>query len=100
MLRGLIEISSKDNPNTSRFLLKPNEKLVFNKRSLSAGRSGTAADPAGQHPVPTLSDIAVNSIRKDIPDSDKVETAWMYNRLVFQGDNFKELTERWNDGIM
>jgi len=42
--------------------------------------------------------MAVGSIRQDIPDSDKVETAWLYNRLVFDGDNFKELAdkmERW-----
>jgi len=40
----------------------------------------------------------VGSIRQDIPDSDKVETGWLYNRLVFDGDNFKELAdkmERW-----
>ncbi|HEY4154292.1 MAG TPA: DUF4974 domain-containing protein, partial [Puia sp.] len=33
-----------------------------------------------------------------IPDSDKVETSWMYNKLVFEGDTFEELAakmERW-----
>jgi ferric-dicitrate binding protein FerR (iron transport regulator) len=44
--------------------------------------------------------MAVDHIRTDIPDSEKVETGWMYNRLVFDGDNFQELAaelERWYD---
>ena len=98
LLRGLIEVSRKDNPNTARVILKPNEKLVFNKRSIPTARIQLNQDPITTRSLPALPDIAVNSIRNDVPDSDKIETAWMYNRLVFKGDNFKELTakmERW-----
>jgi ferric-dicitrate binding protein FerR (iron transport regulator) len=98
LLRGMIEVSRKDNPNTARVILKPNEKLVFNKRSIPTARIQLNQDTITTRSIPPLPDIAVNSIRNDVPDSDKIETAWMYNRLVFKGDNFKELTakmERW-----
>jgi len=95
LLRGLIEVSRKDNPNTARVILRPNEKLVFNKRSVP---STLTPNNGTTHPIAAPPSIAVNTIRNDIPDSDKVETAWMYNRLVFKGDSFKELAakmERW-----
>jgi ferric-dicitrate binding protein FerR (iron transport regulator) len=98
LLKGTIEVCRKDNPNTARVILKPNEKLVFNKRIVLSGRTNLTPDRIIIRSPSALPDIAVNSIRKDIPDSDKVETAWMYNRLVFEGDNFKELAakmERW-----
>ena len=94
LLKGTIEVSRKDNPNTARIILKPNEKLVFNKRIAPSGRSSLTPDRIIIRTPSALPDMAVNSIRKDIPDSDKVETAWMYNRLVFNGDNFKELAEK------
>lgn len=93
LLRGLVEVSRKDNPNAARVILKPNEKLIFNKRTASSGRSSLIPDRVNIHPSAPPG-IAVNSIPRDIPDSDKVETAWMYNRLVFKGDNFQELAEK------
>ena len=91
LLNGSIEVSRKDNPNTARVILKPNEKLVFNRivspiETNTRNRTGTRVAPQP--------DIAVNTIPVNIPDSNKVETAWMYNRLVFQGDNFRELAEK------
>lgn len=96
LLKGAIEISRKDNPNTPRVILKPNEKLVFNKH-LSLTRAHTS-DSMIRRALQAPPDIAVNSIPLNIPDSEKVETGWMYNKLVFNGDSFKELSdkmERW-----
>jgi len=90
-------VSRKDVPGTPRVILKPNEKLVFSKHFIALSHTGTTPVIPGAHPSP-VPDMAVGSIRQDIPDSDKVETAWLYNRLVFDGDNFKELAdkmERW-----
>jgi len=98
LLKGSVEVSRQDKLNSPRVILKPDEKLVFN-RHLAA--TPLAAGPAGPAKLPSASipaDISVNSIPKNIPDSDKVETAWMYNRLVFNGDGFKEVAqkmERW-----
>jgi transmembrane sensor len=92
LLKGAIEITRKGNPNTPHVILKPNEKLVFN-RHLSPAPI-LSPDPTSRRSLPAPPDIAVNSIPRNIPDSEKVETGWMYNRLVFDGDSFKELSEK------
>ena len=88
LLKGSIEVSRNGSGDAARVILKPNEKLVCTK---------VRATPiAGQNPT----GMAVNTIRPNIPDSAKTETAWMYNRLVFDGDNFRGLAdkmERWYD---
>jgi transmembrane sensor len=91
LLRGIIEVSRNDNPNSPKVILKPDEKLVFDKH-LSVTNSFSLLPKTNivQH-VP---DISVLSISKKIPDSNKVETSWMYNKLVFDGDNFKQLSEK------
>jgi ferric-dicitrate binding protein FerR (iron transport regulator) len=97
LLRGIIEVSRKDNPSTPRIILKPNEKLVFSKSFATQNRSDDSPTGSGARGAASP-DIAVNSIRQDVPDSNKVETAWLYNRLVFDGDSFRELAdkmERW-----
>jgi transmembrane sensor len=97
LLKGAIEVSRKDLLGSPRVILKPNEKLVFSKHFTAPNHTGASPVTPGASPSP-VPDMAVGSIRQDIPDSDKVETAWLYNRLVFDGDNFKELAdkmERW-----
>ena len=97
LLQGMIEVSRKDNPSTPRIILKPNDKLVFSKYFATRNRTGNSPSGPGTH-ISVSPDIAINSIRQDIPDSNKVETAWLYNRLVFDGDSFRELAdkmERW-----
>jgi transmembrane sensor len=97
LLKGSIEISRKDNPAGAQIILKPNEKLVFQKSLAIVDRTNPSPSKPvmGAAPAP---DISVNTIRQDLPDSDKIETAWLYNRLVFDGDRFRELAdkmERW-----
>jgi transmembrane sensor len=97
LLQGMIEVSRKDNPNTPRIILKPNDKLVFSKFFATHNRIANSPSGPGAH-ISVSPDIAINSIRQGIPDSNKVETAWLYNRLVFEGDSFRELAdkmERW-----
>ena len=97
LLQGMIEVSRKDNPSTPRIILKPGEKLVFSKSFALRNRPDDSPSGPGAH-TSVSPDMAVNSIRQDIPDSNKVETAWLYNRLVFDGDSFRELAdkmERW-----
>lgn len=99
LLKGMIEISRKDNPGGAQIILKPNEKLVFSKSFTPHERTGPSPSVPSTNVAPAP-DMAVNAIRQDLPDSDKVETAWLYNRLVFDGDRFRELAdkmERWFD---
>lgn len=97
LLRGSIEVSRKGHPNTPRVLLKPDEKLVFSKH-LPAGQITTAGSATDIRAAPPTPDISINPISVNLPDSEKEETAWLYNRLVFNGDSFKDLAakmERW-----
>jgi transmembrane sensor len=99
LLKGAIQISRKGSFNATRIILKPNEKLVFNKVPLPENMAHLATAVHDGHRS-VSADISVNPIRPDLPDSDKVETGWMYNRLVFDGDNMQELAaklERWYD---
>ena len=98
LLKGAIGIRRKGNLNTAQVILKPNEKLVFN-RFPSPDSTGHHSNPV-REVHPEVAGMAVDHIRTDLPDSEKVETGWMYNRLVFDGENFQELAvelERWYD---
>ena len=94
LLTGVIEVSRQNNSGAPKVILKPNEKLVFNKQTAAAPVPAPApgALNTASHTAPP--DIAVNSLSQNIPDSNKEETAWLYNRLVFNGDSFKELAEK------
>lgn len=100
LLKGMIEVSRGDNKNAPRVILRPNEKLVFNKQLSSSDSTETThgGNPARDRSLPLPPDISVNVLPQNVPDSNKEETAWMYNRLVFDGDSFRELAakmERW-----
>jgi transmembrane sensor len=94
LLRGAIEVTRQDNPSTPRIILKPNEKLILSRRLPLLPRTDVVpgrSDAVISAPAP---DIAIAAISNIIPDSNKVETSWMYNKLVFNGDSFKELAEK------
>jgi transmembrane sensor len=96
LLRGIIEVTRKDLPDGPKVILKPNEKLIFSKQ-LETGTHHYATDISGKSPKP-IGKISVAAVSIAIPDSNKVETSWVYNRLVFDGDTFQELAkkmERW-----
>ncbi|HWY36748.1 MAG TPA: FecR family protein, partial [Nitrosopumilaceae archaeon] len=93
LLRGTIEISRKDYPDGSKVILKPNEKLIFSKQ-LENEVHHHVNDTSGNYTKATVGEISVAAVSKTIPDSNKVETSWVYNRLVFDGDSFQELAEK------
>jgi ferric-dicitrate binding protein FerR (iron transport regulator) len=93
LLRGMIEVSRKDDPNAPKVILKPNEKLTFNKELVRA-KLNLVKDQDAAKTGDASSDIAITPILKNIPDSEKEETSWRYNRLVFDGDSFGELAEK------
>jgi hypothetical protein len=96
LLRGIIEVTRKDLPDGPKVILKPNEKLIFSKQ-LETEVHHYAGDTSS-HSAKTIGKISIAAVSIAIPDSNKVETSWVYNRLVFDGDNFQELAkkmERW-----
>jgi ferric-dicitrate binding protein FerR (iron transport regulator) len=86
----------KNDPSALKLIMQPNEKLVYNK-----SQSATNADvnpvtkKAESKKQPVFSAITIPDHK---PDSLLQETSWRFNKLIFEGDSFEELTvkmERW-----
>jgi ferric-dicitrate binding protein FerR (iron transport regulator) len=99
LIHGLIEVTNRTKPELPKIILKPKEKLVFNK---FAGAEPTGADMAdlntGTGTGTAAAAIAITALPPHIADTSRVETSWVYNRLIFEGDTFQEVAvkmERW-----
>ena len=95
LLRGIIEVTRQNNPNSPKVILRPNEKLIFSKQlSATVSLPNGSVRVADAKPLAVKPEISVTPILKNVPDSEKIETSWVYNRLVFSGDSFQELAEK------
>jgi ferric-dicitrate binding protein FerR (iron transport regulator) len=98
LLRGSIEVYTKNDPSAPKVILKPNEKLVFRKdkeKDLAPQKNETI-DSLKKYD--TGQDISISTLSANKPDSLKEEISWLYNRLVIKGDDFNKLAakfERW-----
>jgi ferric-dicitrate binding protein FerR (iron transport regulator) len=93
LIRGLVQITRKGEKSGEPVYLHPNEKIVLPVNSADAGIVKNPASTAS-------SQIAQQIIRIDstVKENEHIETAWVYNRLEFRGDNFEQLAlklERW-----
>jgi transmembrane sensor len=95
LIRGLIEVTNKKDPNSPKVYLYPHDKLVFNKES---GVENNVSQTTPANAVPLRKPFAKTTLPKNIADSALVETSWMYNKLVFDGETLRENAsklERW-----
>ena len=93
LIRGLVQITRKGDTKGAPVFLHPNEKIVL---PASSTEGATANEPVTATSEPAIKQII--HIDSTIKDSDHIETAWVYNRLEFRGDNFEQLAlklERW-----
>jgi ferric-dicitrate binding protein FerR (iron transport regulator) len=91
LVRGMIEVHKNNEPDASKIILRPNEKLVYNKPAASIIKQ------VGQNLVPvnnTDQIISISALPSNIADSARKETSWVYGRLVFDGDSFSSLAEK------
>lgn len=99
LIRGLIEVVKKDEPQSPKVILRPHEKLVFNKEEQTMEKSsGTAENIKIDKIVITPRGIIITPLPKNRSDTSLEETSWVYNKLIFEGDTFDELAkkmERW-----
>jgi ferric-dicitrate binding protein FerR (iron transport regulator) len=100
LIHGSIEVLNKQHPKAPKVILKPHEKLVFQKDQQHEAAEAKNATPGGK-PVKAevlLPGMAIAVLPKNLPDSAMKETSWVYNKLIFEGENFRELAskmERW-----
>ena len=96
LFRGSVEVSLHNNPE-KKIVLKPNEKLVVNNKSL---RFGTEKDNENNNLAATDLDIKVSKVHFEAKDSSALETLWIKNKLVFDAESLEEVAqkiERWYD---
>ncbi len=98
LIHGSIEVMNKNQPDAPRIMLKPHEKLVFNKTLAGDTKEMAATATVKQEPDAAL--ITIRPLAKNITDSAIAETAWVYNKLIFEDESFDGLVlrmERWYD---
>ncbi|HEY0068274.1 MAG TPA: FecR domain-containing protein [Flavisolibacter sp.] len=94
LIRGMIEVTNKNAPKAPKVILRPHEKLVFNKEKAPAAEEGKGVKGKPEH-IPAIS---ITALPKNMADSSLKETSWVYNKINFDGDTFRELAqkmERW-----
>lgn len=98
LLRGSIEVYNKDDPSAPKVILKPNEKLVFNKNENKKITDPDKIDSNLTKKKIPHENISISTLPLNKPDSLREETSWLYNKLVIDGDNFTQMSkkmERW-----
>jgi len=96
LIHGCIEVTRPDQPNAPKVVLKPHEKMVFNK-NVEPRLEGTG--PEESH-LALANTISIKPLKVNIPDSDIAETAWIYNKLIFEDTRMADLArqmEKWYD---
>jgi transmembrane sensor len=93
LIHGMIEITNKKEPSSPKVILRPHEKLVFNKQSAIPKNV-----VAKEQPVTAHKPFAITALPKNVADSALTETSWVYNKLLFDGETLRENVaklERW-----
>jgi transmembrane sensor len=91
LYRGLVQVLRHEDSLSKPIQLIPNHKLILPKHAaietikLSEERRPSAKEPASPDITP------IDSTKKE---SERIETAWRYNRLEFSGDNFEEVAKK------
>lgn len=93
LISGLVQVSKTGDSDQEILLLHPHEKVVVNSdpENVSANTG-----PAISTTVPD--NMIVKHLNAKAADTAMVETAWVYNKLVFDGEDFPEIAtemERW-----
>ena len=103
LIHGMIEVAKTNQPDEPKVILKPHEKLIFNKLA------NKLSDDANTTKVQRISNattlmsmitpaITIAPLAKNIADTAILETSWVYNRLMFEDEKFESLAvkmERW-----
>ena len=99
LVHGLIEVTKTNQPNTSKVILKPYEKLIYSKVATTQmdkpgyQKSSNISEEVKGNPAIIISQLANNRVNSEI-----VETSWVYNRLSFEDEKFDDIAvkmERW-----
>ena len=96
LYRGLVLVSRQEASVSKAIQLIPNQKLILPKQAAKEEITMSEEKTPLAKQIPASFIIThIDSTKKE---SERFETAWLYSRLEFRGDNFEELAkkfERW-----
>lgn len=90
LIHGLIEVTNKKEPTSPKVILHPHEKIVYMKDMSKPAVAETQ--------TMRVKPFTVAALPKNIADTSLVETSWVYNKLIFDGETFDDIAlkmERW-----
>ncbi len=93
LIRGLVQVTRQGYPQQKPIFLHPNQKLVVQK--ILEVDKDKAAEIEKKQPIIKYK---LAQLDTTIKESDRLETAWVYNRLEFRGEDFETVAgklERW-----
>lgn len=94
LIHGMIEVSSTNQPGAPKVILHPHDKLVFNKTGSKDNQQISGKT------IPAAKPFTITTLPRQLNDTAIRETAWIYNKLIFDGETFREIAaamERWYD---
>jgi ferric-dicitrate binding protein FerR (iron transport regulator) len=101
LIHGSIEVVNRNQPDAPKIMLKPHEKIIFNKELETATYNHVDASGINKpSEMSASSTILIKPLPKNIADSVIHETSWLYNKLVFDEEAMTEVVtklERWYD---
>jgi transmembrane sensor len=98
LYRGVVRVFRETESEKKAIQLKPNEKLILAKEAAINTEDlskEVKSSSVKEKIIPAFTIAHIDSTKKE---SERFETAWIYSRLEFRGDNFEELArklERW-----
>ena len=98
LLRGMIEVVNQNGNENSKVILKPHEKIIFDKQEKMLSKEDDPQKNPNNISHLSLPKLSIKTLPPSTPDSAVIETSWVYNKLIFDGDTFQELAvkmERW-----
>lgn len=98
LIHGSIEVVNRKQPSAPKVMLKPHEKIIFNKDSVLGRKDAKTQYVPEPTELPTTYYALVTPIPKSISDSSIIETSWVYNKIVFEEEKMSDLAvklERW-----
>lgn len=96
LYRGLVQVFRQEDTISSGIQLIPNHKLILPKHAaVETVKLSEDKKPSGKELPANFTITAIDSTKKE---SERIETAWVYNRIEFRGDSFEKVAkklERW-----
>jgi ferric-dicitrate binding protein FerR (iron transport regulator) len=96
LYRGLVQVIRHEDSLVKAIQLKPNQKLILPKQAANEPKKLPEERSTSDKATPGRAIIThIDSTQKE---SERIETAWVYSRLEFLGENFEEVAkkmERW-----